>query len=66
MLLVHPGGPFWRKKEVEAWSIPEGEVSPGEEFLTAARREFEEETGMIAPGKFVSLGEIKQAGADGA
>jgi predicted NUDIX family NTP pyrophosphohydrolase len=60
VFLVHPGGPVWRKKDFGAWSIPKGEVLAGEDDLTAARREFEEETGIKPAGEFVSLGEIKQ------
>ena len=60
VFLVHPGGPIWRKKDVGAWSIPKGEVLAGEDDLAAARREFEEETGIKPAGQFVSLGEIKQ------
>jgi predicted NUDIX family NTP pyrophosphohydrolase len=58
VFLVHPGGPFWAKKD--AWSIPKGEYEPGEEPLTAARREFEEETGARIEGEFLSLGRIRQ------
>src|SRR5687768_8790671 len=53
--LVHPGGPFWRKKDLGAWSIPKGEFADGEDPLKAARREFQEETGVIAPGPFTPL-----------
>jgi len=60
--LVHPGGPFWQKKDVGAWSIPKGEYDPGEDSFEAAKREFEEETGMKAQGTFLPLGEIKQPG----
>jgi predicted NUDIX family NTP pyrophosphohydrolase len=60
VFLVHPGGPLWRKKDLGGWSIPKGEVLAGEDDLTAARREFEEETGIKPAGEFVSLGEIKQ------
>ena len=49
VLLVHPGGPFWAKKDLGAWSIPKGEYAEGEDPLAAARREFEEETGFPAP-----------------
>ena len=52
VLLVHPGGPFWRNKDLGAWSIPKGEVSEGEELLAAAQREFEEETGCKPQGHF--------------
>ena len=46
MLLVHPGGPFWKRRDEGAWSIPKGEIGPGEEALAVARREFEEELGQ--------------------
>ena len=59
-LLVHPGGPFWAKKDNGSWSIPKGEVSSGEDPLTAAIREFEEETGVRPWGQFIVLGTIKQ------
>jgi predicted NUDIX family NTP pyrophosphohydrolase len=62
VLLVHPGGPFWAKKDLGAWSIPKGEYVPGEEPLAAARREFEEETGKRVEGDVVSLGDIVQPG----
>jgi predicted NUDIX family NTP pyrophosphohydrolase len=62
VLLVHPGGPFWAKKDAGAWSIPKGEYGEDEDALAAARREFEEETGFRAEGEFVSLGEVKQGG----
>ena len=61
-LLVHPGGPFWRNKDLGAWSIPKGEYAHGEESLTVARREFEEETGASLSGNFLPLGEITQRG----
>ncbi len=60
MLLVHPGGPFWAKKDDGAWSIPKGEFSPGEEPLAAARREFEEEMGVSPSGEFIPLKPLKQ------
>ena len=61
VLLVHPGGPFWTKKDAGAWSIPKGEYEPGDDPLTAARREFEEELGSAPPdGGLVELGEIRQ------
>ena len=62
MFLVHPGGPFWAKKDRGAWSIPKGEYQKGEEALDAARREFHEETGFLSVDPFHSLGEVKQAG----
>ena len=62
VLLVHPGGPFFAKKDAGAWSIPKGEVAEGEELLAAARREFAEELGFEASGEFLSLGEVKQKG----
>ncbi len=62
LLLVHPGGPFWAKKDTGAWCIPKGEYPEGEAPLEAARREFLEETGLEATGPFLELSEIKQAG----
>src|SRR5260370_42071783 len=62
VLLVHPGGPFWAKKDSGAWSIPKGEYSPGEDPLAVAVREFEEETGVRPKGEFRPLGEGRQAG----
>jgi predicted NUDIX family NTP pyrophosphohydrolase len=62
VLLVHPGGPFWAKKDLGAWSIPKGEYVEGEEPLAAARRELEEETGKRVEGDVVSLGDIVQPG----
>ena len=61
-LLVHPGGPFWRNKDAGAWSIPKGELMPGEEPLTAAKREFEEELGLKPEGRFIELTTIEQKG----
>lgn len=58
IFLVHPGGPVWAKKD--AWTIPKGEYEEGEEPLDAARREFQEETGFVARGPFLELGEIRQ------
>lgn len=55
VFLVHPGGPFWAGKDLGAWSIPKGEFGPGEDPLEAARREFEEETGMPVAGSFNRL-----------
>lgn len=63
VLLVHPGGPFWRNKDDGAWSIPKGEVEPGEDLLDAARREFQEELGLAADGPFLPLTPVKQKGA---
>ena len=62
VFLVHPGGPFWAKKNLGSWSIPKGEYVEGEDPLEAARREFEEETGQPIEGEFLPLGEVKQAG----
>jgi predicted NUDIX family NTP pyrophosphohydrolase len=64
VLLVHPGGPFWAKRDAGAWSIPKGEVDPGEEERACALRELEEETGAAyrdaAENELVSLGEVRQ------
>jgi predicted NUDIX family NTP pyrophosphohydrolase len=62
VLLAHPGGPFWAKKDLGAWSIPKGEVDSDEDPLFAAQREFEEETGVVPAGNLIALGEAKQAG----
>jgi len=62
VFLVHPGGPFWSKKDLGAWSIPKGEYLEGEEPLAAAMREFEEETGFSPQGNFIGLGDLKQPG----
>ena len=62
VLLVHPGGPFWSRKDLGAWSIPKGEYAEGEDPLVAARREFVEETGAHPQGELRPLGEIVQAG----
>jgi predicted NUDIX family NTP pyrophosphohydrolase len=62
VFLVHPGGPFWAKKDVGAWSIPKGLANPGEDLLAAAKREFHEETGFTAEGDFHPLGAFKQPG----
>lgn len=62
VFLVHPGGPFWAKKDDGAWSIPKGEYSGGEDPLAAAKREFLEETGMAVDGDFLPLGQLKQPG----
>lgn len=55
VLLVHPGGPLWKNKDAGAWSIPKGELDAGEDALVAAKREFEEETGVAITGKFAPL-----------
>ena len=62
VLLVHPGGPFFRHRDVGAWSIPKGAVMPGEDLLDAARREFSEETGVAPEGVFLPLKPIRQKG----
>jgi len=55
VLLVHPGGPFWKNKDAGAWSIPKGELGPEEDPLSAARREFQEEIGTAIDGRFIPL-----------
>lgn len=62
VLLVHPGGPFFKKKDEGAWSIPKGELDEGEEGLHTAIRELEEETGYRVKGPFIALSPIKQKG----
>jgi predicted NUDIX family NTP pyrophosphohydrolase len=62
VFLVHPGGPFWARKDMGAWSICKGEYSEGELPLEAAKREFQEETGFAAQGNFLELGQVRQAG----
>ena len=62
VFLVHPGGPFWARKDDGAWSIPKGEFAPGEDPLVAARREFAEETGLAVDGEVRALAPIRQAG----
>jgi len=62
VFLVHPGGPFWGKKDAGAWTIPKGEIADGEEPLEAAKREFLEETGFDINGEFRRLDPVKQAG----
>jgi predicted NUDIX family NTP pyrophosphohydrolase len=60
VFLAHPGGPFWANKDAGAWTIPKGLVEPGEDPLAAARREFEEETGLRPQGPFLPLGSVRQ------
>ena len=62
VLLVHPGGPFWRRKDLGAWSIPKGERVAGEDAETTARREFAEELGSVPAGALQGLGTIRQRG----
>lgn len=62
LLLVHPGGPFWAKKDAGAWSIPKGEFEDPEDPLAAARREFTEETGGTAGGEPIELTPLRQPG----
>jgi len=59
VLLVHPGGPYWRRKDDGVWTIPKGNLEPGEDLQPAAVRELTEETGLVAEGPFISLGEIR-------
>ena len=60
IFLAHPGGPFWHKRDLGAWTIPKGVAEDGEDILAAACREFEEETGIRPIGPFLSLGSIRQ------
>src|SRR2546421_10966104 len=60
ILLAHPGGPFWTKRDDGAWTIPKGRVDPGGDLLDTARREFSEETGLEADGTFIPLRPVKQ------
>jgi predicted NUDIX family NTP pyrophosphohydrolase len=62
VFLVHPGGPFWAKKDAGVWSIPKGEAAPGEDLLARAQREFTEETGFAIAGEFRPLAPIRQSG----
>jgi predicted NUDIX family NTP pyrophosphohydrolase len=59
LLLAHPGGPFWRNKDDGAWSIPKGNVESGD-LLSCAKREFNEETGLVAAGPFIALAPLRQ------
>jgi predicted NUDIX family NTP pyrophosphohydrolase len=61
VLLVHPGGPFFARKDLGAWSIPKGLPDQGEDLLATARREFQEETGFTAVGEARALGQVRQA-----
>lgn len=61
VLLVHPGGPYWANREWHAWSIPKGEIDPGEDAFSAAKREFQEETGLVPEGPFLALDAVKQS-----
>lgn len=61
VFLVHPGGPFWAKKDLGTWSVPKGSYAQSEEALHAAKREFREETGFVPHGDFLELGVVKQA-----
>jgi predicted NUDIX family NTP pyrophosphohydrolase len=62
VFLVHPGGPFWRNKDLGAWTIPKGEPAAGEALLACAKREFAEETGIAIAGRLRALAPIRQAG----
>jgi predicted NUDIX family NTP pyrophosphohydrolase len=62
VLLTHPGGPLWAKKDLGAWSIPKGEYEPDEDPLQAALREFQEETGLEPSGSFIALTPVRQKG----
>jgi predicted NUDIX family NTP pyrophosphohydrolase len=63
VLLVHPGGPFWARKDAGVWSIPKGEYEDGDDPLACALREFEEETGStLPPGELIELDDVKQKG----
>jgi predicted NUDIX family NTP pyrophosphohydrolase len=60
VLLAHPGGPFWAKKDDGAWTIPKGLLEPGDDLVAAARREFSEETGLTASGDLIALKPVNQ------
>jgi predicted NUDIX family NTP pyrophosphohydrolase len=61
VLLVHSGGPYWANRQWHAWSIPKGEIDPGEDPFAAAKREFQEETGQVPRGEFKALQPVRQA-----
>lgn len=58
VLIVHPGGPFWARKDAGSWFVPKGEIEDGEDEFVAAQREFREETGVIPAGPFLDIGEV--------
>lgn len=58
VLIVHPGGPYWARKDAGAWFIPKGEIEAGEDELAAAKREFQEETSLVPTGPFFELGQV--------
>jgi predicted NUDIX family NTP pyrophosphohydrolase len=60
VLLAHPGGPFWAKRDAGAWTIPKGLIEPGDDPIGAARREFKEETGLVADGRVIELAPVRQ------
>ena len=60
VLLAHPGGPYWAKKDLGVWTIPKGLIEAGDDLLTTAKREFIEETGLVVAGEFVALEPVRQ------
>lgn len=62
VLLVHSGGPYWANRRWQAWTVPKGEIAPGEDTFEAAKREFWEETGLAPSGNFLPLRPVRQAG----
>jgi predicted NUDIX family NTP pyrophosphohydrolase len=60
VLLAHPGGPFWAKKDAGVWTIPKGLIEPGDDPIGAARREFKEETNLVADGKMIAFAPVRQ------
>lgn len=60
VFLAHPGGPFWAKRDLGAWTIPKGTINDGERLLETARREFQEETGIVSSEPFIPLGSVRQ------